>query len=74
MMDGFDLLLAEYARSRGDPYRMDPYIIDENGVIIRSTEESEIGLDFREYPRFYYVDARGVQVSGREPGKNHNPL
>ena len=53
MMDGFDLFLAEYARSSGDPYRMDPYIIDENGVIIRSTEESEIGLDFREYPRFY---------------------
>jgi len=24
MMDGFDLFLAEYARSRGDPYRMDP--------------------------------------------------
>ncbi|MGC9435938.1 MAG: sensor histidine kinase [Methanomicrobiales archaeon] len=66
MQDGFDLFLAEYARSGNDPSRMDLtavreeigsnmdlYIIDEHGVIIRSTEESEIGLDFRKYPRFY---------------------
>jgi len=66
MMDGFDVFLAEYARSGNDPFRMDLeavreeigstmdlYIIDADGVIIRSTEESEIGLDFRKYPQFY---------------------
>jgi len=66
MIDGFDPFLAEYARSGNDPFQMDLeavreeigsnmdlYIIDGDGVIIRSTEESEIGLDFKRYPRFY---------------------
>lgn len=33
--------------------QVDLYIINDEGVIIRSTDESEIGLDFKKYPEFY---------------------
>ncbi|HWQ63011.1 MAG TPA: HAMP domain-containing sensor histidine kinase, partial [Methanospirillum sp.] len=33
--------------------QVDLYIINDEGVVIRSTDESEIGLDFKKYPGFY---------------------
>lgn len=33
--------------------QVDLYVINDEGVIIRSTDESEIGLDFKKYPLFY---------------------
>ena len=33
--------------------QVDLYVINDEGVIIRSTDESEIGLDFKKYPEFF---------------------
>jgi PAS domain S-box-containing protein len=60
------LVLQEYNRTGGDPRRMDLaavktacgknydiYIINESGVIIRTTYEEELGMDFKSVPYFY---------------------
>ena len=66
MKKGLILVLQEYNRAREDPSRMDLaelktilgenyeiYVINESGVIIKTTYEPELGLDFKQVPYFY---------------------
>ena len=66
MKEGLILALQEYNRSGRDPDRMDLtavkttlganydiYIIDESGVIIKTTYLPELGQDFKQVPYFY---------------------
>ncbi len=66
MNEGLLLVLQEYNRSGSDPDRMDLaalktslgenydiYIIDESGVIIKTTYLPELGMDFKQVPYFY---------------------
>jgi PAS domain S-box-containing protein len=66
MRRGFDVVLAEYQRSGGDPSTMnltgikhelgdqfDVYIINESGVIEFTSYEPELGLDFKKVPYFF---------------------
>jgi signal transduction histidine kinase/HAMP domain-containing protein len=66
MEDGLLTLVQEYEKAGGDPARMnisrlrddlgtdyDVYIIDESGIIIRTTYGPELGMDFRTVPSFY---------------------
>ncbi len=66
MKEGLILALKEYNRSGSDPDRMDLaavkttlganydiYIIDESGVIIKTTYLPELGQDFKQIPYFY---------------------
>ncbi len=66
MRKGFDIVLAEYHRSGGDPSKMnltgikhelgdqfDVYIINESGIIEFTSYEPERGLDFKTVPYFF---------------------
>jgi len=66
MIKGFDVLFAEYNRTRGNPAAMnlslvqgelgsgyDIYIINQSGVIVYTTYPPEQGEDFRSIPYFY---------------------
>ena len=66
MKSGLTLVLLDYNRSRGDPGAMDLdrikndlgenydiYIINESGVIIATTYQPELGMDFGQVPYFY---------------------
>jgi len=66
MKDGFDIFLVAYNSSGEDPSLMnltaikevigdqyDLYIINASGVIIATTYEEDLGLDFRIFPEFY---------------------
>lgn len=66
MEAGLQSLVKEYERAGSDPAYMDitrirdelgadydVYVIDENGIIIRTTYSPEQGMDFRSIPSFY---------------------
>jgi signal transduction histidine kinase len=66
MEAGLRALVQEYERAGHDPALMDisrlqnelgpeydVYIIDEDGIIIRTTYSPELGMDFRTVPSFY---------------------
>jgi len=66
MINGFDVLFAEYNRSGENPSAMnlakvketlgdgyDIYVINETGVIVYTTYPPELGQDFRKVPYFY---------------------
>ena len=66
MKKGLTLVLLEYNRSGDEPDRMDLngvkksigdnydiYVINESGVIIKTTFASELGMDFKTVPYFY---------------------
>jgi signal transduction histidine kinase len=66
MNNGLTSLVREYERAGGDPALMnisriraelgsdyDVYIIDESGIIIRTTYGPELGTDFKTIPYFY---------------------
>jgi PAS domain-containing protein len=66
MKKGLLVVLSEYNQSHADPYAMDLariknelgtnydiYIINESGVIIATTYQPELGMDFKQVPYFY---------------------
>jgi signal transduction histidine kinase len=66
MMKGLSEVNLEYGRSGGDPAQMDLdslqknlgadydiYVINESGVIVRTTYLPELGQDFKKIPYFY---------------------
>ena len=66
MKKGLNSVLLEYNRSGGDPGAMDLnriknelgehydiYVIDESGIIIKTTFSSELGTDFKQVPYFF---------------------
>jgi PAS domain-containing protein/uncharacterized protein (UPF0333 family) len=66
MMQGLTEVNQEYTRAGGDPSRMDLdtiqknlgegydiYVIDESGVIVKTTYAPELGEDFKTIPYFY---------------------
>jgi PAS domain S-box-containing protein len=66
MQEGLQLVLFDYNQSQADPYAMDLtriknelgtdydiYIINESGVIIVTTYQPELGIDFKHVPYFY---------------------
>ena len=66
MLEGLNAVQSEYERAGRDPSNMDLaaikanlgkdfdiYVIDENGVIVKTTYLPELGQDFREIPYFY---------------------
>jgi PAS domain-containing protein len=66
MKEGLQTILLEYHQSDGNPSAMDLsrikkelgvnydiYIINESGVIIATTYQSELGMDFKQVPYFY---------------------
>jgi len=66
MKKGLTSVLLEYNRSGGDPGAMDLnriknelgehydiYVIDESGIIIKTTFSSELGTDFKQVPYFF---------------------
>jgi signal transduction histidine kinase len=66
MKEGLQTILLEYNQSDGNPSAMDLtrikkelgvnydiYIINESGVIIATTYQSELGMDFKQVPYFY---------------------
>ena len=66
MKAGLTSVLLEYNQSHGDPGAMDLnriknelgqgydiYVINESGVIIKTTFSSELGMDFKQVPYFF---------------------
>ncbi|WP_424026774.1 PAS domain-containing protein [Methanoregula sp.] len=66
MLQGLNEVNQEYAKAGGDPARMDLdtiqknlgegydiYVIDESGVIVKTTYPPELGEDFKTVPYFY---------------------
>jgi len=66
MKKGLLVVLSEYNQSQANPYAMDLakiknelgtdydiYIINESGVIIVTTYQPELGMDFKQLPYFY---------------------
>lgn len=66
MLQGLNEVNQEYAKAGGDPARMDLdtiqknlgegydiYVIDESGVIVKTTYPPEFGEDFKTVPYFY---------------------
>ncbi|MDN7025902.1 HAMP domain-containing histidine kinase [Methanoculleus sp. FWC-SCC1] len=88
MRQAFGPFLEEYERSGRDPARMDLaavreriggdmdlYIINESGIIEYTTDEQDLGLDFRIYPEYYASltalrlgDAFSAERMVKEPG------
>lgn len=77
MHNGLDIVLEEYNRSSGMPSRMnlvgiqntlgeefDIYIINESGIIEFTTDEGDLGLDFRKIPYFFEYLTRIRNSSG----------
>jgi PAS domain S-box-containing protein len=82
MMKGLTAVNQEYARVGGDPARMDlaaiqhtlgdgydVYIIDDSGVIVRTTYAPELGEDFKTVPYFYSYLTRIRNSSGFFPDR-----
>jgi two-component system sensor histidine kinase BarA len=76
----FEPFIAEYERCEGNPGEinlgqlkaslggmMDLYIIDSGGVVEYSTQPSDIGLDFSQYPKFYEY------ITGIREGDSFSP-
>jgi PAS domain S-box-containing protein len=74
---GLTSVLLEYNRSHGEPDAMDLtsvkntlgdkydiYVINESGIIIKTTYEPELGMDFKQVPYFftYLTEIRMSQV------------
>jgi signal transduction histidine kinase/HAMP domain-containing protein len=82
MMKGLSEVNAEYARSGGNPARMnleavqndlgegyDIYVIDESGVIVKTTYSPELGQDFKNVPYFYKYLTKIRNSSGFFPDR-----
>jgi PAS domain S-box-containing protein len=82
MLAGLTAVKAEYDRVGGDPSRMDLaslkdrlgegfdiYVIDENGVIVRTTYAPELGQDFRNIPYFFNYLTRIRKSEGFFPDR-----
>ena len=82
MMEGLSEINHEYARAGGDPAKMDLdtlqknlgdgydiYIIDDSGVIVRTTYAPELGEDFKTVPYFYNYLTRIRNSTGFFPDR-----
>jgi PAS domain S-box-containing protein len=82
MEKGLTSVLLEYNRSLGDPDAMDLnriknelgeqydiYVIDESGVIVKTTFSPELGMDFKQVPYFFTYLTKIRQSEGFFPDR-----
>jgi len=82
MKTGLTLVLLEYNRSQGDPGLMDLdlikkelgdkydiYVINESGVIVKTTYLPELGMDFKQVPYFFTYLTKILQSEGFFPDR-----
>ena len=82
MKAGLTSVLLEYNQSHGDPGAMDLnriknelgqgydiYVINESGVIIKTTFSSELGMDFKQVPYFFTYLTKIRQSEGFFPDR-----